>query len=689
MSRIRLKIAFIPPCALMLLLLILLLPAVTHAQYSLKGWGLSYYGELGNGSSGLFNGHPITVIDDGTGHGGEFVYISASDRSLAIKADGSLWGCGNNMNGRIGDGTTIDRNVFVVVDSGSGIGGKWVYVHAGFNHNLGIKEDGSLWAWGEGGSGALGNGGTSNSLFPINIDQGSAALGGPWIKAVAYSHSAGIRADGSLWTWGNANNYGQLGNGTTNGGQLVPTKVDDGTGKHGKWVDIAIGSYYNIALREDGSLWSWGANDFGKLGLGTAGSGTHQIAPTLVDDGTSQGGKWIFIDASPNTSIGIKEDGSLWAWGQNGYGQVGDGTTTDRHVPTLIDDGKGPGGKWVYASTSGGHTIGVKEDGSVWVWGGNFLSQLDGSTTTDRTAPFHLATIPNTINAIVEAGDAHTFVINDPPQPCLTPFGLAVQQITSSSVVAFWQTVSGMTEYDIAIDESVTTEPDPFTTILQTTDTFFQFTLLDPDKTYFVHIRTHCGGGKYSPWDSVSLKTLPLCETPFWVAADNITESTADIEWDPVVIGTSYVITVDEHDALEPGSSSDLDTVTVTVYNATNLKPATKYIAHVQTICAANNIAVWDTVSFVTEAELSVGENWNFSKRMFTIYPNPVKNILYIHSEIEGVNVTISSIEGKRLIDLQDVRQVDVSILSEGVYFISVSDKQLNPIGTGKFIKRH
>jgi alpha-tubulin suppressor-like RCC1 family protein len=188
------------------------------------------------------------------------------------------------------------------------------------------------------------------------------------------NHSMGIRADGSLWAWGD-NSMGQVGTGSASQQYYTfPAKIDGGLLK---WISVAGGAMFTIAIKEDGTLWSWGENIFGQLGR----SGTLN-RPGQV----GMSADWKFISAGNSHALGIKNDGSLWAWGYNGSYQLGDGTTTSRVTPTQI----GNDTDWEYVSAGYDFSIALKTDGSLWVWGDNDMGQLGNGTYNQVMTPTKL-----------------------------------------------------------------------------------------------------------------------------------------------------------------------------------------------------------------------------------------------------------------------------------------------------------
>jgi alpha-tubulin suppressor-like RCC1 family protein len=171
---------------------------------------------------------------------------------------------------------------------------------------------------------------------------------------------------GNVYVWG-AGGSGQLGLLFLNDVN-VPTCVNLFPSQA---IAIAAGGAHTFAIRSDGTLWGWGGNASGQLGDGTT---TNAIAPVQI--GTSN--QWIAISAGGSHSVGIQRDASLWAWGSNGYGQLGNGTTTDVLVPTRV----GTAANWRKVSAGKYYTAAIKNDGTSWLWGRNDAGQLGNGTTT-------------------------------------------------------------------------------------------------------------------------------------------------------------------------------------------------------------------------------------------------------------------------------------------------------------------
>jgi RHS repeat-associated protein len=314
---------------------------------------------------------------------------AGDDHSLAVGSDGYVYAWGQNIDGQLGNGTTTNADTPQKIDSLSSA----VAVAAGSAHSLALKSDGTVWAWGSNQYGQLGNGSTTNSSTPVQVDDLSdvtaisAGAGG--------SHSLALKSDGTVWAWG-YNAYGQLGNGTKTSSD-TPVQVSGLSGV----VAIAAGADHSLALKSDGTVWAWGFNNDGQLG-NTSVSSTSST-PVQVS-GLSD---VIAIASGGNTSLALKSDGTVWAWGQNNYGQVGNGTTTMQATPVQVSGLTG-----VTAIAEGGHhSIALKSNGTVWTWGYNYYGQLGNGTKTNATTPVQMSDTSNA--TAIAAGGYHSLIAGD------------------------------------------------------------------------------------------------------------------------------------------------------------------------------------------------------------------------------------------------------------------------------------
>ena len=252
-----------------------------------------------------------------------------------------------------------------------------------------------LWTWGRNDYGALGDNTITQRLTPVTTSAG----GANW-KQVAGggNHTAAIKTDGTLWTWGRNDNGGQLGtNDLTT--RSTPVQV---FGSEINWKQVSCGYFITAAIKTDGTLWTWGQNLSGQLGVDDT---TDRPTPVQVFGSAIN---WKQVACGSFYTAAIKTDGTLWTWGNNSYGQLGDNTTTDKYTPVTTFAG---GTNWKQVACGRiGHTAAIKTDGTLWTWGFNGNGRLGDNTTTNRLIP--VTTFAGGTNwKQVSCGDSHTAAI--------------------------------------------------------------------------------------------------------------------------------------------------------------------------------------------------------------------------------------------------------------------------------------
>ncbi|WP_051327499.1 thrombospondin type 3 repeat-containing protein [Desulfatibacillum aliphaticivorans] len=272
----------------------------------------------------------------------------------------------------------------------SGCGNAVPIVAAGYRHSLALTSGGEVFAWGSNGAGQLGLG-TSGDGADERTPQKVNALSNVTALAAGEFHSLALARDGSVWSWGN-NLWGQLGLGTSgsNTDKATPQKVE----ALSNVVAIVAGSYHTLALARDGSVWAWGDNYYGQLGLGTSGLGADESTPQKVEALSNAAA----IVAGDNHSLALARDGSVWSWGRNDYGQLG--LMDYSEIKTTPQQVTGIAG--LVAMAGGGlHTLAVTQDGAVWAWGYNEYGQAGtGTSVCCYSSPVH---------AIYSGADFHLF----------------------------------------------------------------------------------------------------------------------------------------------------------------------------------------------------------------------------------------------------------------------------------------
>jgi alpha-tubulin suppressor-like RCC1 family protein len=330
-------------------------------------WGSGANGLLGDGTV-VNRSSPVSIIGGFT----DWIQVSAGGHSLGVRSDGTAWAWGSGANGLLGDGTVVNRSSPVSV-----IGGftDWIQVSAGNGHSLGVRSDGTAWAWGLGSYGRLGDGTTFNRSSPVSVVGGFT----DWIQVSAGGgHSLGIRSNGTAWAWGNntrgtPNAVGQLGDNSNQLTRLSPVSV---VGGFTDWIQVSAGYRHSLGIRANGTAWAWGYASQGSLGNGTI---FNRSSPVSVIGGFTD---WIQVSASSH-SLGVRANGTAWAWGYGSFGRLGDGTVVDRSSPVSVIGGFTD---WIQVSASS-HSLGVRSDGTAWAWGAGTSGRLGDGTAVAKSSP--------------------------------------------------------------------------------------------------------------------------------------------------------------------------------------------------------------------------------------------------------------------------------------------------------------
>jgi len=294
--------------------------------------------------------------------------------SLGVKSDATLWSWGRNDHGQLGLNDGVSRSSPAQVGTLTA----WSQQTSAWDGALAIQTNGTLWSWGFNHLGQLGSNATVSRSSPTQVG----TLNNWKRVASGHTHSVAVKTDGTLWSWGD-NGYGQLGQNTaTTLDRSSPTIV----GALTTWIRVSAGHDHTLALKSDGTLWTWGTNEQGQLGRQTPVT-AHTSSPTQVGSLTN----WAQITSGYSHNAAIKTDGTLWAWGMNNYGQLGDSSVANRSSPVQV----GALTSWMQVSAGYVNTIALKKDGTAWLWGRNQFGQLGRDNTTSRSSPVQIGSANN------------------------------------------------------------------------------------------------------------------------------------------------------------------------------------------------------------------------------------------------------------------------------------------------------
>ncbi|NDD53597.1 RCC1 repeat-containing protein [bacterium] len=364
-------------------------------------WGSNNSGQLGDGTT-TNRSTPVQV----SGLSNIVSFNLGQYHSLFVKSDGTVWGCGLNFNNQLGDGTNTNRLTPVQISGLTGISA----VAAGTMASYALKSDGTVWSWGINFNGELGDGtfGSGRSV-PAQIPNLSDVVG--IFSGGIYASTFAVKSDGSVWSWGR-NDYGMLGYGQLPTMTGTPTKIKEPSNQ--KIKKIEVGGEFVLSLSNRGTVNSWGRNEFGQLGTGV----TQNDVPGFP--GTFDSGSKMFGRSKPGFVSGyngaqlisgglfhtaaLRKDGTVWTWGRNNFGQLGDSTNIDKNSPikTTLSS---------VSSLSAGnnHTMAVKSDGTLWAWGLNASGQLGDATNTNRNSPTQISGFSGA--SLVACGADHSLVL--------------------------------------------------------------------------------------------------------------------------------------------------------------------------------------------------------------------------------------------------------------------------------------
>ena len=391
---------------------------------TIYAWGWNKYGQLGNGMT-VDSRIPVAVKVTSTPMAGKVITQVAANNAhtLAVASDGSVYNWGWNQYGQLGNGTATNSSVPVAVKTtGTPMEGKRIIkVSTKVWYSLALADDGTVYAWGFNGSGQLGDGTIlTHSSTPVAVKIAGTPMEGKTIVGIAAgaSHSLALASDGTIYVWG-GNAYGQFGNGVTATSSVVPVAVKTvGTPMDNKKIiQIHAGYHHSLALASDGTVYTWGQNTYGQLGNNTMINANVPVSVQTI--GTPMAGKIIVQLAAGNSqSVALASDGTIYAWGWNKYGQLGNGMTVDSRIPVAVKVTSTPmAGKVItQVAANNAHTLAVASDGSVYNWGWNQYGQLGNGTATNSSVPVAVKTTGTpmagkTITQITSGGSANSLAL--------------------------------------------------------------------------------------------------------------------------------------------------------------------------------------------------------------------------------------------------------------------------------------
>ena len=435
-------------------------------------WGRNNYGQLGDGTT-VNKSSPVQI-----GSSSWTAVSTGQGNSIALRSDGLLFTWGRNNYGQLGDGTTISKSSPVQIGSSS-----WIAVSSGGGHCLAIRSGGTLFTWGRNNYGQLGVNDFTSRSSPVLVSSGWSQIAGGGL------HSVGINSNGTIYTWGNGI-YGQMGDNTQNSrpnpGLLYVTFSSS------SWTAIGAGNFTTFGIRNDGTLYGWGRNNDGQLGVNNGfavnqqpvrvlppyqGSWTsitkglsaangggilngqpyfwgrndyYQITPAFwavtpptitssvpvqipftssLSSPIAVSSSWSSISVGNNFVAAIQSDKKLYAWGRNNYGQLGDNTTITRSSPVQIGSSS-----WLAVSSGAYSTAAIRSDGLLFTWGRNTSAQLGDGTTVNKSSPVQIGSSSWTL---VNSGINNTFAISTDGKlfGCGNPNLMTVTEIKSWAVL--------------------------------------------------------------------------------------------------------------------------------------------------------------------------------------------------------------------------------------------------------------
>lgn len=339
--------------------------AIVNRVGVLRTWGDNQYHQLGD-VSGNNQGIPITIDPPDTETLWHDVSVGGY-HMLAIArkdTDRTLWGWGANESGQAGYWYTDSD---VVRPAQIGLDTDWKCISAGYYHSAAIRTGGTLWTWGENQHGQLGHSGLY-STSPVRV---GTDVGWSFVSA-GYHHTLALK-ESALYAWGR-NTWGQCGNGESLNNLNAPEYISTG------WKQVSAGYTESAGVKRDGTLWAWGGDDLVTI----LGNGTYDGSVTPVQIGSDTDWEMVSVGGHGYHKLALKTDGSLWAWGPCGSGQLGIGSCSNAVLsPVEI----APGTVWTYVTAGDNFGLGTQKEHAPYSWGDNGYGQLGVGCCDDSDVP--------------------------------------------------------------------------------------------------------------------------------------------------------------------------------------------------------------------------------------------------------------------------------------------------------------
>ena len=360
---------------------------VIRSSGKIYGWGSNSEGELGNNST--TDSHvPVAVDTTGVLSGKTITKIAVGGSfSMALSSDGKIYTWGDNTRGQLGINSFVASLVPVPVDTTGLLSGITITdIAAGCYYALALSSTGKIFAWGANEYGQLGIVSDVDRKTPVAVDN-TGVLSNKRIVSLSagFMHGLALSSDGKVFAWGD-DKFGELGNNVFQNKSFLPVAVDtSGILKGKKIVSVAAGTFFSLALDQDGNVYAWGFNSQGELGNNAYGD---ECVPVAVYNSRALSGKKIIAIAAGNShALALASDGTLYGWGDNSHGQLGNNKITMSRIPIAINTSILKNKKIVAISAGADFSIALSCDGEVYTWGGNKYGQLGNNSTTDSYLP--------------------------------------------------------------------------------------------------------------------------------------------------------------------------------------------------------------------------------------------------------------------------------------------------------------